>query len=550
MDEEQNNLIETPILNDYDDSIAKVDPNIIMKEVVKDINKSSAEYTKDNSNDEDNEDSHSAEEEQNTKDSDSVKTSPVKKSGRPKNINYIKMIKEKCYNIHQDLISVREKLDEGLSRFPDCKKHNMFRKKFKKTTTGIDNDNITGIYKESESLDCQMESDSPASDDDNQKSDFQVLFHKESGNSDLQSMKNKERNEDVHHILNEDDTVDDSCPATGFCSVIEGDEVGYVEKEKQQIGNEDDRVVDDSDTTIPYSVTEGKVVKFIKNDNVLVDDVPNEMIKCSFEVQKKYSLNECDAVIQDENKVIVQDSVERSAKVVVDSQHTIEDIFKQDEQIQSAGDVGCSIPDLDDAKLDIYNGPNLRSNLDLIFESQSGLGLNHLEMETLTLTLMVSAYIPVYYIGKDTDDEKLVVYKKMKESFNEDEKLMSLQNFEMVFFPVCHEDHIYLICVDLNKGSIHLIENSASGTDHKNQKYKGIPQAIRKVFVQYLYYVKHPKAEAIEKAKIKRMKMSWRTTRNSTDCGVFTMLHMESYIGAEGEWKCGLAKESKNKMNN
>nr|GFD13649.1 hypothetical protein [Tanacetum cinerariifolium] len=29
------------------------------------------------------------------------------------------MIKEKCYNIHQDLLSVREKLDEGLSRFPD-----------------------------------------------------------------------------------------------------------------------------------------------------------------------------------------------------------------------------------------------------------------------------------------------------------------------------------------------------------------------------------------------------------------------------------------------
>nr|GFC10371.1 ulp1 protease family, C-terminal catalytic domain-containing protein [Tanacetum cinerariifolium] len=39
--------------------------------------------------------------------------------------------------------------------------------------------------------------------------------------------------------------------------------------------------------------------------------------------------------------------------------------------------------------------------------------------------------------------------------------------------------------------------------------------------------------------------MSWRTTLNSTDCGVFTKLQMESYIGAEGECKCGLAKESK-----
>nr|GFD21145.1 hypothetical protein [Tanacetum cinerariifolium] len=102
-----------------------------------------------------------------------------------------------------------------------------------------------------------------------------------SGNSDLQRMKNKDRNEDVDHILNEDDKVNDSCPAAGFCSVIEGDEVILsevkdVEKEKKQIGNEDDRVVEDSHTTIPDSVTEGKEVKFIEKDNVLVDDVPKE----------------------------------------------------------------------------------------------------------------------------------------------------------------------------------------------------------------------------------------------------------------------------------
>nr|GEY69666.1 hypothetical protein [Tanacetum cinerariifolium] len=253
------------------------------------------------------------------------------------------------------------------------------------TTTGIDNDDTTGIDKESYSPDCQIESDSPAFDDNNQKND----------------------------------KVDDSWPAAGFCFVIEGDEVKLsevedVEKEKQQIGNEDDRVVDDSNTTVPNYVTEGNGVKFIKNDNVLVDDVPNEIIKCSFEVQKKYSLNECDAVIQDENKEIVQDSVERSAEDAVDSQHTIEDIFKQDEQIQSTKD---------DAKLDVYNGLDLcspyeylpvdvkkpvsdvekivadtlfamiGSKLDLIFESQSGLGLYHLEMETLTPTLIMYAYV-------------------------------------------------------------------------------------------------------------------------------------------------------------
>nr|GEY40053.1 hypothetical protein [Tanacetum cinerariifolium] len=388
---------------------------------------------------------------------------------------------EKCYNIHQDLISVREKLDEGLLRFPDCKKLNMFREKFEETTIGIDNDDTTSIDKESDSIDCQMESDSPAR---------------------LMMTIKKECNEDVHHILNEDDNVDDSCPATGVYSVIEGDEVKLsevedVEKEKKQIGNEDDRVAIVQDSLERSEHTLEKEKKKISNEELRSQSLKGNV----------------------------------GTEVAVDSQHTIEDIFKQYEQIQSAEDVGCSIPDLDDAKLDIYNGRNLRSPYeDLIFESQSGLGLNHLEMETLTPTLMVSAYvidvwakllnileiykdeslplryffkitvyIPVYYIGKDTDDEKLAMFiKKIKESFNEDEKLMSLQNFKM-----------------------------------------------RKVFVHYLYYVKYPKAKAIEKAKIKRMKMSWRTTCNSTDCGVFTMLHMVSYIGAEGEWKCGLAKESR-----
>nr|GFC44797.1 hypothetical protein [Tanacetum cinerariifolium] len=100
---------------------------------------------------------------------------PKKEALNLQSEDYIKMIKEKCYNIHQDLISVREKLDEGLSQFPDCKKLNMFREKYEETATGIDNDDATGIDKESDSPDCQMESDSPASGDDNQKSDFHSI---------------------------------------------------------------------------------------------------------------------------------------------------------------------------------------------------------------------------------------------------------------------------------------------------------------------------------------------------------------------------------------
>ncbi|GJY24388.1 hypothetical protein Tco_0398046 [Tanacetum coccineum] len=269
--------------------------------------------------------------------------------------------------------------------------------------------------------------------------------------------------ESVHPILNEDDKVGDSSPATGVCSVIEGDEVKFtevedvdinekVEKEKQQIGNEESK---------------GKGVKFIENDNVLVDDVPHPMVKCSFEEQKMDSSNECDVVIPDENKAIVQDSVERN--------------------------VGCSIPDLDDANLVVYNGPDLRSpyeylpvdvkkplsdvekfvadtlfamigsKMDLIFESQSGLELNHLEMETLTPTLMASAYVI------DAWAELLNILEVYK-----DESLPLRYFFKITVY----------------------IPHSSIGKDKDDEN-------------------------------------------------VFIMLHMESYLGVEGEWKCGLAKESK-----
>nr|GFA99254.1 hypothetical protein [Tanacetum cinerariifolium] len=254
---------------------------------------------------------------------------------------------------------------------------------------------------------------------------------------------------------NEDDKVDDSFPAAGFCSVIEGDEVILskvedVEKEKKQIGNEDDRVVEDSHTTIPEdSVTEGKGVKFIEKDNVLVDDDSVERSEHTLEKEKKKISNE---ELRSES---LKGNV--GAEDAVDSQETIKDIFKQDEQIQSAEDVGCSIPDLDDDKLDVYNGPDLRSPYE------------YLPVDVKKPVSDVEKIIPVYYIGNDTDDKKLAVFiQKMKDSFNEDGKLMSLQNFEMVFPPVCHGDHIYLICVDFNKGLIHLIDNSANGTDHKN----------------------------------------------------------------------------------
>nr|GEY62153.1 hypothetical protein [Tanacetum cinerariifolium] len=88
MEEAENNQNETPIQNKvYQGRRKSISKKKKIDSFVCNVNKSSAKYTKDNSNDEDNEDNHSAEEEQNTKDSESVKTPPVKKRGRPKKLS-------------------------------------------------------------------------------------------------------------------------------------------------------------------------------------------------------------------------------------------------------------------------------------------------------------------------------------------------------------------------------------------------------------------------------------------------------------------------------
>ena len=52
-----------------------------------------------------------------------------------------------------------------------------------------------------------------------------------------------------------------------------------------------------------------------------------------------------------------------------------------------------------------------------------------------------------------------------------------------------------------------------------------------KSFIEYMKRQKHPKSDDFLKAKPKILQMEWRTIKNVTDCGVFVMRHMETYMG-------------------
>ncbi|GJT21729.1 nucleotide-binding alpha-beta plait domain-containing protein [Tanacetum coccineum] len=67
----------------------------------------------------------------------------------------------------------------------------------------------------------------------------------------------------------------------------------------------------------------------------------------------------------------------------------------------------------------------------------------------------------------------------------------------------------------------------------------------KKLFTRHLKEYGHDRHTKIAKLIPKIPKLKWRTKGNYQDCGIFTMLHMESYnAGAVANWDCGLVAES------
>ncbi|GJW10300.1 hypothetical protein Tco_1576127 [Tanacetum coccineum] len=68
----------------------------------------------------------------------------------------------------------------------------------------------------------------------------------------------------------------------------------------------------------------------------------------------------------------------------------------------------------------------------------------------------------------------------------------------------------------------------------------------KKLFASHLRLYGHERHSKIGRLKARIPKLKWKTKANVKDCGIFTMLHMESYMGQTAKtWDCGLVAESK-----
>nr|GEV31733.1 retrovirus-related Pol polyprotein from transposon TNT 1-94 [Tanacetum cinerariifolium] len=68
---------------------------------------------------------------------------------------------------------------------------------------------------------------------------------------------------------------------------------------------------------------------------------------------------------------------------------------------------------------------------------------------------------------------------------------------------------------------------------------------LKKLFALHMKLYCYKRYAIIGKLKPNILKLKWRTNTNFKDCGIFTMLHMESFIGkTTSTWDCGLVTES------
>ncbi|GJQ98157.1 ulp1 protease family, C-terminal catalytic domain-containing protein [Tanacetum coccineum] len=130
---------------------------------------------------------------------------------------------------------------------------------------------------------------------------------------------------------------------------------------------------------------------------------------------------------------------------------------------------------------------------------------------------------------------------QVKAQFKGNEGGLALQGVDLVFFPICNHGHFYVVVFSLTSTtSMTILDNNVANYD---TKYKEVCDLL--LFVRHLKLYGHSRHGTIGRLKHIIPKLKWRTSENFHDCGVFTMLHMESFNGETSAiWDCGLSVES------
>ncbi|KAL2938659.1 Sentrin-specific protease 7 [Bienertia sinuspersici] len=114
-----------------------------------------------------------------------------------------------------------------------------------------------------------------------------------------------------------------------------------------------------------------------------------------------------------------------------------------------------------------------------------------------------------------------------------------------MFFPIAAHENYYVFCINMTTKdwTLDILDNRLLERNiNFRSKYKDYPTKMVKKCICKIHGSKRfSNTKGIQNMRSRLIKMPWRNNSNKSDCGVFVMGHMETYIRQEaGEWECGL----------
>ncbi|GJY74454.1 ulp1 protease family, C-terminal catalytic domain-containing protein [Tanacetum coccineum] len=211
-----------------------------------------------------------------------------------------------------------------------------------------------------------------------------------------------------------------------------------------------------------------------------------------------------------------------------------------------------------DCWLSILNHEELvrdfRMTFETVFHTRSGHDLSSvcLNMETLAPRLWIDANVIDYWtkaIIEGTIDEEQqwkVFSDEISAQFKHDFSSISLSEVNLAFFfPICVSGHFYVVAFHIKKQAAMIILDNSDCGETYSLKYKAVCEPLKKFFARHLKNYNHPKHVFVAKLKHRIPKLKWSITKNHSDCRVFTMIHLKSYVGKPvAQWDVGLCAKS------
>ncbi|PWA52961.1 hypothetical protein CTI12_AA452110 [Artemisia annua] len=109
------------------------------------------------------------------------------------------------------------------------------------------------------------------------------------------------------------------------------------------------------------------------------------------------------------------------------------------------------------------------------------------------------------------------------------------------FFPILVVEYFYVVVFNLKKTTINILNNNRNEATSYAADYKDICDLLITLFSRYLEGVGHKTSHVVATAVPHILKFKCTMEKNIQDSGIFSMHHMEMYMGEPfSKWDYGL----------